>query len=174
MGRSRVKFAILLLMFEEYGKLLNLLREIERSAKSDYENVRMENYQNHCLNGKNGAVSIFDEVQEVEKAAQMLSRSRHLKDGDTSWIKRDFCELKEAVLYRSPEPSEGSLSLIPSDEQMDIYVGAVERHALSAADYLHELAKALGLWRESGIAAHREKGAPPHSIRYGTQQQTRL
>ncbi len=173
MGQRRVRFVILLLMFEEYGKLFTLLSEVERSAKSDYENVRVENFHDHCLNGKTGAMQILNEVQEIEKAAKMLVKSKHPKDVGNEWVKQDFCDLKDNITYMLPD-SQREQETMPTDDQMDIYAGSMERNSICAAEYLHELAKALGLWRESGIAVRHSKGAPKHDIRYGPESQSRI
>ena len=68
-GRDRMRFVILLVQFEEVGKLMALVRECEKAAKADYINVRIEDFHDPCLNGRRAVAQILEELRTVEQAS---------------------------------------------------------------------------------------------------------
>ncbi len=176
MGKKRIQFAILLLMLDGMGKLLRLVQECERAAKADYENVQVKDFEDRCLNAEFAAKEIANEVAEAQKAFQQLRKEQEGKRTGVEMLSRnvDFCALMESMLFFQGKRSEEFLSHIPSEETMDIYASVIERNSLGAADYIHELAKALGLWRESGVRPIQPPGSPKHALRYGHKKQSRI
>ncbi len=81
-GQSRVRFGILLTMFEELGKLLVLVQECEKAAKADYMSVRIDDFNDHELHGKRAVAQVLEELRTVELASASLIRdprnARHL------------------------------------------------------------------------------------------------
>jgi hypothetical protein len=163
-GKGRIRFALLLVMFEEVGKLMTLVQECEKAAKADYPSVRIENYHNNCLNGRKAAAQIFEELRTVEIASLNLGKKAVALSVEPSFIKEDFCALKEGMLYLDLEGKKGDL--VPQDELMDRYANIIERNAISAGEYLHDLAKALGLWRGMERKKTKMENASEHAVRY--------
>ncbi|NLI73231.1 MAG: hypothetical protein GX369_00450 [Euryarchaeota archaeon] len=163
-GRDRVRFAILILMLEEAGKLINMVRECERSAKADYLSVRIEDYNDNCLNGRRALGQILEELRIMDKAFEALGKGEGERMPEPAFIKEDFCTLKERLLYMALDRSKRDLSFIPPGDLMDRLAGTIERNALAAGDYIHDLGRALGLWITLDLKPR--KGDEPHSIRY--------
>lgn len=164
-GRDRMRFAVLLVMLEEAGKLYNMVRECEKAAKSDYLSVRVENYYDNCLNGRRALAQILEELRVIDKAGQVLGGKEAGQLPGPDFLREDFCTLKERLLYMPLDRSARDLSFIPSGELMDRLAGAVEHNALAAGEYLHDLGKALGLWITLELKPRKGEGKP-HSIRY--------
>lgn len=160
-----MRFAILLLMFEETGKLLNLVRECEKAAKADYLAVRVEGFHDNCLNGRRALAQILEEMRTVEKASQTLGKGAAEMTGEPAFTKVDFCELKDRMQYLNIDRKARDRSVIPTPELMDRLASIMERNALSAGDYIHELGRALGLWIELGLRPRTQQGRP-HALRY--------
>jgi hypothetical protein len=157
-GRERNRFLYLLLMFEEMGKLMNLIQECEKAAKADYINVRIENFNNDGLNGRKAAGQIFEELRTVESAASKLGKMQLKPFEEPAFLKDDFPHLVDSLLHVHIEGAETPDA--PSDEQMDRFSEIIERNSLAGAEYIHDLAKALGLWVEIGITRSKEKSGP--------------
>jgi len=164
-GRDRMRFMVLIALFEEVGKLMSLVRECERAAKADYVNVRVENYHDHCLNGRKAVAQILEELKTVEQASLTLGRKDIKVSEEPAFVKEDFCSLKERLLYLEADSKKRDLSFVPSGEQMDRYAEIIERNTLAASEYIHDLGRALGLWLQLGRKAERREGEP-HSLRY--------
>lgn len=164
-GRDRVRFMVLLVLFEEAGKLMHLVRECEKAAKADYVNVRIEDYHNHCLNGRKAVAQFLEELRTVEQASLTLGRKDIKVSEEPAFVKEDFCSLQERLLYLEADKKKRDLSFIPSGEQMDRYAEIIERNTLAASEYIHDLGRALGLWLQLGRKAERREGEP-HSLRY--------
>ena len=164
-GRDRMRFAVLLVILEESGKLLELVKECEKAAKADYLSVRIENYNDNCLNGRKAIGQILEELRVVDKAFETLGKGKAEPMPEPEFLREDFCGLKERVLYMPLDRSARNLGFIPSGDLMDRLAGAAERNALAAGDYLHDLGRALGLWITLDIAPKGARGGP-HSVRY--------
>ena len=163
-GRDRMRFAILLVMLEEAGKMLNMVKECEKAAKADYLNVRIEDYNDNCLNGRKALGQILEELRIMDKAFEALGKGQVEKMPEPAFLREDFCTLKERVLYLPLDRSTRDLSFMPSGDLMDRLAGTIERNAMAAGDYLHDLGRALGLWITLDMKPR--KGDGPHSIRY--------
>lgn len=163
-GRDRMRFAVLLVMLEEAGKMLNMVRECERAAKADYLNVRIEDYNDNCLNGRRALGQILEELRIMDKAFEALGKGEVERMPEPAFLREDFCTLKERVLYLPLDRSKRDTSFIPSGELMDRLAGTIERNAVAAGSYLHDLGRALGLWITLDLEPRKEGG--PHSVRY--------
>ena len=93
-GRDRLRFAVLLVMFEEMGKLMALVQQCERAAKADSLNVRVEDFHNHCLNGRKATAQILEELRTAEKASLTLGRKDIKLSEEPAFAKEDFCSLR--------------------------------------------------------------------------------
>ena len=164
-GRDRVRFMILLVMFEEMGKLLSLVQQCEKAAKADYLNVRVDGFNDHCLNGRRATAQILEELRTVEKASLILGRKDISVSEEPAFVKEDFCSLQERLLYLLPDRKDKDLSFIPPIEVMDRYAEIIERITQSSGLYIHQLGKALGLWLQLDRKAVKKEGEP-HSVRY--------
>ncbi len=164
-GRDRLRFAVLLVMFEEMGKLMALVQQCEKAAKADYLNVRVEDFHNHCLNGRKATAQILEELRTAEKASLTLGRKDITLSEEPAFVMEDFCSLQERLLYMGAEKQERSLDFIPPGALMDRYATIIERNTLAAGDYIHDLGRALGLWLQLGLKPKISDGEP-HSIRY--------
>lgn len=164
-GRDRMRFTILLVMFEEVGKLMSLVRECEKAAKADYINVRIESFHDHCLNGRKAVAQILEELRTVEQASLTLGRKDVKISEEPLFVKEDFCSLQERLLYLEADSKQRGMGFIPAGEQMDRYAEIIERNTLAASEYIHDLGRALGLWLQLGRKAQRREGEP-HSVRY--------
>ncbi len=163
-GRDRLRFAVLLAMFEEMGKLMYLVQQCEKAAKADYLNVTVENFRDHCLNGRKATAQILEELRTAENAALALGRKDITLSEEPAFVKEDFCSLQERLLYMTGETRE-KLDFIPPGALMDRYASIIERNTLAAGDYIHDLGRALGLWVQLGLKARKKEG-DPHSVRY--------
>lgn len=164
-GRERLRFAVLLVMLEETGKLLNMVRECEKAAKADYLSVRIEDFHDHCLNGRRALAQILEELRTMEQAFQTLGRGTAGPTPEPAFAGEDFCGLKDRLLYLSLDGSGRDLGFIPPGELMDRLVSVMERNALSGAEYIGDLGKALGLVLSLDLRPNPGEGAP-HSLRY--------
>lgn len=164
-GRDRMRFAILLIMFEEMGKLMALVQQCEKAAKADYLNARVEDFHDHCLNGRRAAAQILEELRTVEKASLTLGRKDMAISEEPAFLREEFCSLQERLLYMSTEKKDRDLAFVPDGEIMDRYVFIIERNTLAAGDYIHDLGKALGLWMQLRLKPTRKEG-DPHSLRF--------
>lgn len=164
-GRDRMRFMVLLTLFEEVGKLMTLVRECERAAKADYINVRVEDFHDHCLNGRKAVAQILEELRTVEQASLALGRKNVQISEEPAFVKEDFCSLQGRLLYLDADSKKRDLSFIPPVELMDRYAEIIERNTLAASEYIHDLGRALGLWLQLGRKAKRKEGQP-HSVRY--------
>lgn len=164
-GRDRQRFSVLLLMFEEMGKLMALVQQCEKAAKADYMSVRVEDFRNHCLNGRKAAAQILEELRTVEQASLALGKNGGKVSEEPAFLAEDFCALQERVRYLQPDRKERDLKFIPPPELMDRYAAIIERNTLAAGEYIHDLGKALGLWLQLNRKAVRNEGVP-HSLRY--------
>ena len=164
-GRDRMRFAILLVILEESGKLLNMVKECEKAAKADYLSVRIENYDDHCLNGRKAIGQILEELRVMDKAFEALGKGKVEPTPEPDFLREDFCTLKDRVLYMPLDRSKRDLSFIPSGELMDRLAAVAERNALAAGDYLHDLGTALGLWITLDLKPKKKENGP-HSVRY--------
>jgi hypothetical protein len=164
-GKDRMRFTVLLVMFEEVGKLMALVRDCEKAAKADYINVRVEDFHDQCLNGRKAAAQILEELRTVEQASLALGRKDIKVSEEPAFVKEDFCSLKDRLLYLEADSKKRNTSFIPSGEQMDRYAEIIERNTLAASEYIHDLGRALGLWLQLGRKAKRTEGVP-HSVRY--------
>ncbi|WP_019177217.1 hypothetical protein [Methanomassiliicoccus luminyensis] len=164
-GQDRMRFAILLAMFEEMGKLMDLVRECEKAAKADYESVRVEDFHDHCLKGRRAVAQIMEEIRTVEKASLNLGKKMELKmTEEPAFLREEFCTLPDRVIHFELDRNGRGLDFIPSPELMDRLAAVVERNALAAGEYIHDLGKALGLWLDLGLK--RKKDVPEGVIRY--------
>ena len=77
-GQSRVRFGILLTMFEELGKLLVLVQECEKAAKADYMSVRIDDFNDHELHGKRAVAQVLEELRTVELASASFIEIRQM------------------------------------------------------------------------------------------------
>ncbi|MBI0583226.1 MAG: hypothetical protein ISF22_03260 [Methanomassiliicoccus sp.] len=161
-GRDRARFTFLLVMFEEMGKLMALVQQCEKAAKADYINVRVEDFHDHCLNGRKAVAQILEELRTVENASLMLGRKDAKVSPEPAFLGEDLCTLKERLMYLDADKSKRDLSFIPSGEEMDRFAAIIERNALAAGEYIHDLGRALGLWLQLG----RKGRGEGHSIRY--------
>jgi|ADurb_Met_03_Slu_FD_contig_101_61633_length_1439_multi_3_in_0_out_0_3 hypothetical protein len=164
-GRDRMRLVILLVMFEEVGKLMSLVKECEKAAKADYVNVRIEDYHDHCRNGRKAAAQILEELRTVEQASMALGRKDIKISEEPAFLREDFCSLQERLLYLDADTKKRSLTFIPPGDLMDRYAEIIERNTLAAAEYIHDLGRALGLWLQLGRKAKRVEGKP-RSVRY--------
>ncbi|MDW5562703.1 MAG: hypothetical protein SA339_05700 [Methanomassiliicoccus sp.] len=164
-GRDRARFLILVTMFEEVGKLMALVRECEKAAKADYVNVRIEDFHDHCLNGRKAVAQILEELRTVELASLTLGRKDVRVSEEPAFVKEDFCSLRDRLLYLDADSKKRDLSFVPDGEQMDRYAEIIERNTLAASEYIHDLGRALGLWLQLGRKARRTEGVL-HSVRY--------
>ncbi len=164
-GRDRLRFSALLLMFEELGKLMALVQQCEKAAKADYLSVRIEDFRDHCLNGRKAAAQILEELRTVEQASLALGKKGGKVTEEPAFLAEDFCSLQERLQYLEPERQKRDLRFIPPPELMDRYASIIERNTLAAGDYIHDLGKALGLWLQLGRKSTRKEGEV-HSIRY--------
>lgn len=165
-GRDRSRFSTLLLMFEELGKLMALVQQCEKAAKSDYVNVRVEDFRDHCLNGRKAIAQVLEELRAVEQASLSLGKKGGGKvTGEPAFLAEDFCSLKERLQYLDPDKGKRDQSFIPTPELMDRYAAIVERNALAAGEYIRDLGKALGLNLQIRLVPQRKEGQP-HSLRY--------
>lgn len=165
-GRDRIRFTMLLAMFEEMGKLMALVQDCEKAAKADYVNVRVEDFHDHCLNGRKAAGQILEELRTVEKASLSLGRKGAGKvTEEPAFLAEDFCSLQERLLYYDADPAKRDLQFIPPAELMDRYAAIIERNALAAADYIRDLGKAIGMVLSLNRTPRRKEGEV-HSLRY--------
>jgi len=164
-GRERMRFATFLVMLEETGKLFNLVKECEKAAKADYLSVRIEDYNDNCLNGRKALAQILEELRVMEKAFDTLGKGKGEPTPEPQFLKEDFCGLKDRLLYMPLDRKARDLSFIPPGETMDRLAAVMERNALSAGDYLHDLGRALGLWLTLDVK-HKKTGSDEHSVRY--------
>lgn len=164
-GRDRMRFVILLVQFEEVGKLMALVRECEKAAKADYINVRIEDFHDPCLNGRRAVAQILEELRTVEQASMALGRKDATVSEEPAFVREDFCLLKDRLLYLDADSKKRDASFIPTGEQMDRYAEIIERNTLAASEYIHDLGRSLGLWLQLGRKARRAEGVP-HSVRY--------
>jgi hypothetical protein len=164
-GRDRTRFAILLVMFEEIGKLMALVQQCERAAKADYLNVRVEDFHDHCLNGRRATAQILEELRTVEKASLTLGGKGTVVSEEPAFVREEFCSLLDRLLYFAAESKDRDLAFVPSGEVMDRYAAIIERNALAAGEYIHDLGRALGLWLELRLKPTVD-GGDPHSLRY--------
>lgn len=164
-GRDRMRFMTLLVMFDEMGKLMSLVQLCEKAAKADYLNVRVEDFHQHCLNGRRAAAQILEELRTVEKATMSLGRKDVKVTEEPAFLREDYCTLQERLLYFMQSSSEAISGLIPSGTEMDLYAAIIERNVLAAGEYIHDLGKALGLWLQLDRKASKKEGQP-HSVRY--------
>ncbi len=164
-GQDRLRFSALLLMFEEMGKLMALVQQCEKAAKADYMSVRVEEFRDHCRNGRKAAAQILEELRVVEKASLTLGKKGGKVTEEPAFLAEDFCTLQERLRYFEPERSKRDLKFIPPPELMDRYAEIIERNTLAAGEYIHDLGKALGLWLQLDRKAVRKEGEP-HSLRY--------
>jgi|GEM_PF-1074980 len=164
-GRDRLRFTVLLVMLEEIGKLLNMVRECEKAAKADYLSVRIEGYNDNCLNGRRALAQLLEELRTMEKAFQTLGPGTAEPTPEPAFVQEDFCSLKDRLLYLPMDRSQRDLGFIPSGEFMDRLASVVERNALAAAEYISDLGKALGLVLTLDLRPSGREGAA-HSLRY--------
>jgi hypothetical protein len=165
-GRDRLRFGTLLLMFEEMGKLMALVQQCEKAAKADYTNVRVEDFRNHCLNGRKAAGQILEELRTVEQASLSLGKKTGGQvSEEPAFLAEDFCGLQERLLYLEPDRRKREIAFIPPPELMDRYAAIIERNTLAAAEYIQDLGKALGLWLQMGLRPQKKEGVA-HSLRY--------
>lgn len=165
-GRDRMRFAVLLAMFEEMGKLMALMQQCEKAAKADYINVRIEDFHDHCLNGRKAAAQIMEELRTVEKASMSLGKRVNASvTEEPAFLREDFCALQPRLLYFEADKDKRGLDFIPPGELMDRFASIIERNTVSAGEYIHDLGKALGLWLQLERKAQRKEGSP-HAVRY--------
>ncbi len=166
-GRERLKLGLLLLMLEESGKLMTMVRELEKAAKADYQSVRMEGLDDNCTNGQKALAQIMEEVKIVGLASEMLGKKVGKAPEQLEQIVPgpDFCSFKNAALYYSF--GNGPALHVPSERTMDRYAQVIERNALSAGDYIHELGMALGIWIELELRSVASGEGGKERIRYG-------
>jgi hypothetical protein len=164
-GRDRLRFAVLLVMFEEMGKLMALVQQCEKAAKADYLNVRVEDFHNHCLNGRKATAQIMEELRTAEMASLTLGRKDITLSEEPAFVNEDFCSLQQRLLYMGGETQERTQDFIPPGALMDRYATIIERNTLAAGEYIHDLGKALGLWLQLGLKPKIREGEP-HSLRY--------
>jgi hypothetical protein len=165
-GRDRSRFSTLLLMFEELGKLMALVQQCEKAAKSDYVNVRIEDFRDNCLNGRKATAQILEELRAVEQASLSLGKKGGGKvTEEPAFLAEDFCSLQERLQYLEPDKKKRDLSFIPPPDLMDRYAAIIERNALAAGEYIRDLGKALGLALQLRLGPERKEGEP-HSVRY--------
>lgn len=164
-GRDRMRFAVLLALFEEVGKLMYLVRECEKAAKADYINVRVEDFHDHCLNGRKAVAQILEELRTVEQASLSLGRKNIKVSEEPAFVREDFCSLRDRLVYLEADSKRRNMAFIPPGEQMDRYAEIIERNTLAASEYIHDLGRALGLWLQLGRKVTRKEGEP-HSVRY--------
>jgi hypothetical protein len=164
-GRDRARSAMLIVMFEELGKLMALVQDCEKAAKADYINVRIEDFHNHCLNGRKAAAQILEELRTVEKASLSLGKGAGKVTEEPEFLAEDFCSLHERLFYFEADPQKRDLRFIPPSELMDRYAAIIERNTLAAGEYIRDLGTALGMVLKLGRVPHRKEGSP-HSLRY--------
>ncbi len=164
-GRERMRFATLIVMLEETGKLFNLVRECEKAAKADYLSVRVEDFHNNCLNGRRALAQILEELRTMEKAFLTLGKGEVGLTMKLDFTKEDFCSLQDRLLYLSMDRSARDMGFIPPGNMMDRLAATIERNALSAGEYIHDLGRSLGLWLTLDLCPRQQEGAP-HSLRY--------
>lgn len=145
-GRDRMAFSVLLTMFDEMGKLLQIVKECEKAAKADHPSVRIEEFQNNVLNGRKALGQILEEMRTIKLASSSLGFKELEIAEEPEFIKEDYGSLSDRCRYFQIDVKNRKDEYLPSIDLMDKYAMVIERNAVAAGGYLHDLGKALGLW----------------------------
>lgn len=145
-GRDRMAFSIMLTMFDEMGKLLQMVRECEKTAKADHPSVRVEDFHNNALNGRRGLGQIFEEIRTIEAASVNLGFANAVVTEEPDFLREEYASLDNRSRYFQIDKIMRKDTYLPTIDIMDKYAAVIERNALAAGTYLHDLGKALGLW----------------------------
>ena len=131
----------------------------EDLEKIDFKQVRGEegikratvNIAGNDLNvvaasGLSNARQILEEIRTIESASVNLGFSKAVITEEPEFLKEDYSSLYGRSRYFQIDKIMRKDEYIPTIDIMNRYAAVIERNAMAAGNYLHDLGKALGLW----------------------------
>jgi hypothetical protein len=155
-GKRRLRYGNLLIMVQELGKLMRLLKDCERAITEKDPFVRIPGY--YSKEGVGGQSAIDAILREANKSQLLFMSVKKMLGRQPSNI--DFTKFYDVLSKSENEipvliremlfydiDSDGVDERIPDDGSMDMLMVAVELNARGAADFITEWARAkeLGL-----------------------------
>ncbi|HSV41925.1 MAG TPA: hypothetical protein VLH13_00770 [Methanomassiliicoccales archaeon] len=153
MGRRRLRHMLLLLIFDEMGKLMEIMKECERAVTAKDPYVKIEGFYERNKDDK-ALSNILKELGKSEMLFALFTRimGRAPSMVDFESFKDQFAKgsqelgLKiDRALYYDISAASDHAEDIPDDQVMDMFFEAMVMNAEGAREFIQEWARAKEL-----------------------------
>ncbi|QLH74059.1 MAG: hypothetical protein HPY73_00385 [Methanomassiliicoccales archaeon] len=153
LGRRRLRYMILLIMFDEVGKLMEIMKDCERAVTAKDPYVRVRGFFSSNKKGE-AFENILKELSKSEMLYALFKRvmGRPPSNVDFEMFKEELIkgsehldsQLRAMMYYDIRGRSDGS-SMIPEDKVVDMLFEAIVMNVEGAREFIHEWARAKEL-----------------------------
>ena len=154
MGRQRMRYVVLLLMFDEMGKLMELMKDCERAVTEKDPQVKIEGFFDRTSRKEQSFENILKEIGKSEMLVSLFKRvmGRSPSSVDFESFKQQFTKgsneldskMRKVMFYdingRSDHQGE-----LPDDRIMDMFFEAIVINAEGAREFIQEWVRAKEL-----------------------------
>jgi len=152
-GRRRLRYAILLVMFDEIGKLMEIMKDCERAVTMKDPYVRVPGFYSEVKDEK-AFENILKELGKSETLSLLFKKVMGKSPSNV-----DFTVFKDEMTKGSAQLSSridamfhydvagrcDGTDIIPDDKVVDMYFEAIVMNAEGAREFIHEWARAKEL-----------------------------
>jgi hypothetical protein len=164
LGKERLRYMVLLTMFEELSKLMLLMRDCERAVTHKDPFVRIPGF--YVSGGERSLESMIKEVAKSEKLSMSVKKvlGREPNHVDFVLFKQQFSsgggETAAAVsTAQFMDVRATGRPAPPAPEIMDMFFEAIEMNAQGAYDFLFDWARAKELEVDHVVVCRRDAGS---------------
>ncbi|OPY31951.1 MAG: hypothetical protein A4E32_01559 [Methanomassiliicoccales archaeon PtaU1.Bin124] len=154
LGRQRLRYVNLLLMFDELGKLMEIMKDCERAVTQKDPYVTVEGFFGRDVRSQNAMDNILRELGKSETLSILFKKviGKAPSNTDFDSFKKQFQKsgeeldtmLRHALLYDIRERTAHEDD-VPEEAVMDMYFEAVAMNAEAAREFIFEWARAKEL-----------------------------
>ena len=154
LGRRRLRYVNLLLMFDELGKLMEIMKDCERAVTEKDPYVKVEGFFSRDARSQKAMDNILRELGKTETLSILFKEVMGKAPSNTDFdsFKQQFqkggeeldSKLRHALMYDIRERTSHE-DAIPEDGVMDMYFEAVAMNAEAAREFIFEWARAKEL-----------------------------
>lgn len=153
-GQRRVRYGILLLMMDEMGKLMEIMKDCERAVTMKDPFVKVENFFSKGSRNEKAFTDIIKEIGKSETLSILFRKvmGRSPSNVDFESFKKQFMrgsgELEEQIrtnLFYDVRNRTDHPEFVPEGQVIDMFFEAVVMNAEGAREFLQEWARAKEL-----------------------------
>jgi hypothetical protein len=152
-GRRRLRYATLLLMFDEIGKLMEIMKDCERAVTMKDPYVKVPGFYSD-VKGEKSFENIVKELDKSEMLSVLFKRvmGKSPSNVDFETFKAEIVKgsgeldaRTKAVLHYDIRTRTDGSAIIPDDKVVDMYFEAIVMNAEGAQEFIYEWARAKEL-----------------------------